>query len=155
LIVDFSAATGAVSINGLAGTAAAGYAGNISGLGIATFAGVENFEITANVSNDTITTGDGKDTINGGGGNDVLSGGGDEDAFVFIGLSGHDEITDFEGGVDAIHISGWSGVVDFNDLVIDQSGTVATISNVSGDVKITLQDVDQQLVLAAEDFTFF
>jgi Ca2+-binding RTX toxin-like protein len=105
LIVDFSSATGAVSINTLAGNAAAGYAGNISGLGIATFAGVENFEITSGDFNDTITTGDGNDVVHAGAGNDIVNlGGGDDEAIytlasnygatdVYLGGAGNDTLT--------------------------------------------------------------
>jgi hypothetical protein len=80
LIADLTLATSAVSLSALAGTAAAGYAGNISGLGVATFAGVENFEITSGVFNDTITTGDGTDVVHAGAGDDTvnLAGGNDE-----------------------------------------------------------------------------
>jgi VCBS repeat-containing protein len=105
LIADLTLATGAVSLSALAGTAAAGYAGNISGLGIATFAGVENFEITSGDFNDTITTGDGTDVVHAGGGNDIVNlGGGDDEAIytmaanagasdVYQGGAGDDTLT--------------------------------------------------------------
>jgi Ca2+-binding RTX toxin-like protein len=110
LIADLSLATGAVSLSALAGTAAAGYAGNISGLGVATFAGVENFEITSGVFNDTITTGDGTDVVHAGGGDDIVNlAGGDDEAIytmsanetsegsraldVYQGGEGHDTLT--------------------------------------------------------------
>jgi hypothetical protein len=110
LIADLSLATGAVSLSALAGTAAAGYAGNISGLGVATFAGVENFEITSGVFNDTITTGDGADVVHAGGGDDIVNlAGGDDEAIytmsanetsegsraldVYQGGEGHDTLT--------------------------------------------------------------
>jgi len=105
LIADLTLATGAVSLSALAGTAAAGYAGNISGLGIATFAGVENFKITSGDFNDTITTGDGTDVVHAGGGNDIVNlGGGDDEAIytmaanagasdVYQGGAGDDTLT--------------------------------------------------------------
>jgi hypothetical protein len=105
LIADFSFATDAVSINTLAGTATAGYAGNISGLGIATFAGVENFEITSGNFNDTITTGDGADVVHAGAGDDTVNlAGGDDEAIytlasnygatdVYLGGAGNDTLT--------------------------------------------------------------
>jgi Ca2+-binding RTX toxin-like protein len=105
LIADFSFATDAVSINTLAGTATAGYAGNISGLGIATFAGVENFEITSGDFNDTITTGDGADVVHAGAGDDTVNlAGGDDEAIytlasnygatdVYLGGAGNDTLT--------------------------------------------------------------
>jgi VCBS repeat-containing protein len=98
LIADFSLASGAVSINTLAGTAAAGYAGNISGLGIATFAGVENFKITSGTFNDTITTGDGNDVVHAGAGNDTvnLAGGNDEAIYTMAANYGAYDI--YQGG---------------------------------------------------------
>jgi Ca2+-binding RTX toxin-like protein len=139
LIVDFSAATAAVSINALAGTAAAGYAGNISGLGIATFAGVENFEITSGSSNDTITTGAGNDAINAGGGHDVIFGGEGADIFVFELGSGNDIISDFEQGVDMIDVSGY-GFANFNTLAINV-GTENSVINFGAGNTVTVLDV--------------
>jgi len=80
LIADLSLARDDISLNAPAGTSAAGYAGSISGFGIVTFAGVENFEITSGDFNDTITTGDGTDVVHAGAGNDTvnLAGGNDE-----------------------------------------------------------------------------
>jgi hypothetical protein len=98
LIADFSLATGAVSINTLAGNATAGYAGNISGLGIATFAGVENFEITSGSSNDTITTGDGNDVVHAGAGNDIVNLGGGDDEAIYTMAANVDASDVYKGG---------------------------------------------------------
>jgi Ca2+-binding RTX toxin-like protein len=149
LIVDFSAATGAVSINALAGTAAAGYAGNISGLGIATFAGVENFKITSGSSHDIIMTGAGNDVINAGAGNDVISGGEGADTFVFELGSENDVISDFEQGVDMIDVSGY-GFVDFNALTINIGTEDSVIDFGAGDT-VTVLDV---VNLEMSDFNF-
>ena len=104
LIADFSLATGAVSINGLAGTVAAGYAGNISGLGIATFAGVENFDITSGDFNDTITTGDGTDVVHAGAGSDTvnLAGGNDEAIYTMAANTGASDAYQGGSGVDTL-----------------------------------------------------
>jgi VCBS repeat-containing protein len=104
LIVDYSAATGAVAISALAGTVAAGYAGNISGLGIATFAGVENFDITSGGFNDVITTGDGTDIVRSGAGDDlvILSGGTDEAVYTMIDNSLQKDIYQGGNGVDTL-----------------------------------------------------
>jgi len=104
LIADLSLATGAVSINALAGTVAAGYAGNISGLGIATFAGVENFEITSGDSDDTITTGDGTDIIRSGAGSDTvnLAGGNDEAIYTMAANDGASDVYQGGSGVDTL-----------------------------------------------------
>jgi Ca2+-binding RTX toxin-like protein len=104
LIADLSSATGAVSINALAGNVAAGYAGNISGLGIATFAGVENFEITSGDSDDTITTGDGTDIIRSGAGSDTvnLADGNDEAIYTMAANDGATDVYQGGAGVDTL-----------------------------------------------------
>jgi hypothetical protein len=104
LIADLSLATGAVSINALAGTVAAGYAGNISGLGIATFAGVENFDITSGDFNDTITTGDGTDVVHAGAGSDTvnLAGGNDEAIYTMAANTGASDVYQGGSGVDTL-----------------------------------------------------
>jgi VCBS repeat-containing protein len=104
LIADFSLATSAVSINALAGTAAAGYAGNISGLGIATFGGVENFKITSGSFNDTITTGGGADVVRSGAGNDTvnLAGGNDEAIYTMAENTGASDVYQGGAGVDTL-----------------------------------------------------
>jgi hypothetical protein len=104
LIADLSLATSAVSINALAGNVAAGYAGNISGLGIATFTGVENFEITSGDFNDTITTGDGTDIIRSGAGSDIvnLAGGNDEAIYTMAANTGASDVYQGGAGVDTL-----------------------------------------------------
>jgi VCBS repeat-containing protein len=104
LIADLSLATGVVSLSALAGTAAAGYAGNLSGLGIATFAGVENFEITSGDFNDTITTGDGTDVVRSGAGNDTvnLAGGNDEAIYTMAENTGASDVYQGGAGVDTL-----------------------------------------------------
>jgi VCBS repeat-containing protein len=98
LIADFSLATSAVSINALAGTAAAGYAGNISGLGIATFGGVENFKITSGSFNDTITTGGGADVVRSGAGSDAVNLAGGNDEAIYTMASNEGAINVYQGG---------------------------------------------------------
>ena len=149
LIADFSLATGAVSINGLAGTAAAGYAGNISGLGIATFAGVENFEITSGRFDDVIMTGDGDDVITAGGGDDMLFGGLGQDEFKFANNDGSDTIADFQDGIDLINIT--SGASAISHLTISQQGDDALISYAN--TNIILSDIDIASI-SDVDFSF-
>jgi Ca2+-binding RTX toxin-like protein len=104
LFVDFSAAAGAVTMSALAGTASAGYAGNISGIGVATFAGVENFDITSGSFNDVITTGDGTDVVHAGGGNDTvnLAGGNDEAIYTMAANAGAIDVYQGGAGVDTL-----------------------------------------------------
>lgn len=81
LIADFSAATGGVTTGHLVGNLPGGYTGNISGFGVASFVGVENFDITSGSFNDVITTGDGTDIVRSGAGDDIVAlGGGDDEA---------------------------------------------------------------------------
>ncbi len=100
-------ATGAVSINALVGNAAAGYAGNISGLGIATFAGVENFEITSSDFNDTITTGGGADVVHAGAGSDIvnLAGGNDQAIYTMAANEGASDVYQGGAGVDTLTLN--------------------------------------------------
>ena len=97
LVVDYSAATGAVITSVPAGAFADGYAGTITGLGAASYAGVENFDITTGSGNDSITTSDGNDTVNSGTGVDHISAGGGSD---YIYGNANDVIDGGEGGTD-------------------------------------------------------
>jgi serralysin len=165
LVVDFSAALGAVSVNGLAGTAAAGYAGNITGIGITTFAGIENFEITSGTLNDVLTlgtgndfvdAGDGNDTIYGNGGNDTLKGGRGFDTFIFKDGFGTDKITDFSTHrKEKIDLSDVREITDFKDLTDNHlsSDTIGNAIITDGNDTITLTGVDFSN-LQSNDFIF-
>jgi Ca2+-binding RTX toxin-like protein len=98
LFVDYSAAPGNIITSTLAGTYGAGYAGNISGLGIATFAGVEVFNITSGAGNDRITTGDHNDVVRSGGGNDVINLSGGDDEAVYTMSENTSAANVFQGG---------------------------------------------------------
>jgi Ca2+-binding RTX toxin-like protein len=98
LFVDYSVTTGNIITSALAGTYGAGYAGNISGLGIATFAGVEAFNITSGAGNDRITTGDHNDVVRSGGGNDVINLSGGDDEAVYTMSENTSAANVFQGG---------------------------------------------------------
>ena len=99
LIADFSAATGAVTISALTGAFSAGYAGTVSGLGVATYAGVENFEITSGRFSDAIITGDGADIVRSGGGSDTVMAGGGVDNVVYTrALKATADVDNYTGG---------------------------------------------------------
>ncbi|AML51899.1 Hint domain-containing protein [Falsihalocynthiibacter arcticus] len=98
LIADYSAATGAIVTGPLAGVFGTGYAGNLSGMGAATFSGIEIFDITSGNGNDAITTGSGDDIINTGTGQDIVHAGGGSD---FIYGNAGDTIDGGEGGSDS------------------------------------------------------
>jgi Ca2+-binding RTX toxin-like protein len=113
LIVEYGLAVAAVSVNSLSGDLENGYSGNVSGLGAATFLGVENFDITSGDFYDVITTGGGDDVITTGGGDDIISagrgddemtGGAGADIFVFEDNFGNDVITDFNANSDSDQI---------------------------------------------------
>jgi Ca2+-binding RTX toxin-like protein len=95
LVVDYSLATTDVTNTISSGSVAAGYAGTLAGMGAASFAGVENFDITSGSGNDNITGGDGDDIIDTGTGDDVVNAGGGSD---YIYGNGGDTIHGGEGG---------------------------------------------------------
>ncbi len=100
LVVDYSATTADVTSSIPAGSLAAGYGGNVSqgAAGTATYAGIENFDITTGSGNDSITTGDGNDTINTASGVDHINTGGGAD--LVFGSAG-DVIDGGEAGTDS------------------------------------------------------
>jgi Ca2+-binding RTX toxin-like protein len=170
LIADLSLATGAVSLSALAGNVDAGYAGNISGLGIATFAGVENFEITSGSFNDTITTGDGADVVRSGAGSDVVNLGGGNDKAIYTMASNYGETDVYRGGdgVDTLTLEfteeEWQssavqdGIADYqahlasnsSDTFVSTSGlTVSEFERLS--VRIGDGDTTDMTVAAVED----
>jgi Ca2+-binding RTX toxin-like protein len=118
LIVEYGNAVAAVSVNSLSGNVENGYSGNVSGLGAATFLGVENFHITSGTRDDVITTGGGDDIINAGAGNDKMTGGAGADIFVFVDNFGKDVITDFTVNSDKINLSNVAGVGDVGGITI-------------------------------------
>jgi Ca2+-binding RTX toxin-like protein len=172
LIVEYGDAVAAVSVNSLSGNLENGYSGNVSGLGAATFLGVENFHITSGEFNDVITTGGGDDIINTGAGNDKMTGGYGADRFVFVGGVGGDGfgddiITDFKanGDLDQIDLSNVAGlgdvggftIADFMSNIVYNSATSSNPSNAvisagSGNTITLTNVVDGDLV--DTDFIF-
>lgn len=94
LVIDYASAVTDITTTLSSGTLASGYAGTLSGMGAATFAGVEHFVVTSGQGNDTITGGGGDDIIDTGTGNDVINAGGGAD---YIYGNGGDTI---DGGED-------------------------------------------------------
>lgn len=147
LVVDYSAATVAVTTSVPAGILSTGYAGTITGLSAATYAGVENFDITTGSGNDSITAGDGNDTINTGAGIDEISAGGGSD---YIYGNANDVIDGGEGGIDSDTLNlfgtgdysvaydplnGESGVVTFVDGLGAATGNL-TFTNIENIVNV-------------------
>lgn len=94
--------------------------------------------------------GGGNDTLTGGGGDDRLTGGNGMDVFVFDSDNdGSDRIRDFQEGIDTIRLDGISGVSQFSDLSIVQSGNNTVVT--AGAVTITVVGV-AATDLTASDF---
>jgi hypothetical protein len=104
LIVDFSSATGAITMSAPTGTLAAGYTGNIAGAEIVTYSGIEAFDITSGVFDDVIKTGDGADVVRSGAGSDTVSlGGGDDEAIYSMAANtGASDVYQGGAGVDTL-----------------------------------------------------
>jgi VCBS repeat-containing protein len=123
LVVDYSAATIGVITSVPAGTAATGYAGTLSGMGAATYSGIENFDITSGSGNDALTTGAGDDIINSGTGNDVVNAGAGDD--YIYGNAG--DVIDGGDGGDTLNLG--LGLTSLNHTIAydednDQNGVV-------------------------------
>jgi len=99
--------------------------------------------------NDTIIGGAGADTLSGGAGNDTLTGNGGADLFVFGGSTGtpglsqvsqlgHDVVTDFQSGTDAILLKnasfglGVSGTLAASQYANSNTALSATAANLGG-----------------------
>jgi Ca2+-binding RTX toxin-like protein len=117
--------------------------------------------LTGNAGNNRIIGHLGSDAITGGRGNDVLTG--DDgvaspndtgDVFIFKNHSGHDVITDFHDGEDAINLANYKGIEDFADLKghIAQSGNDVVLTLLDGD-HITLRNA-HTADIDATDFIF-
>ncbi len=141
LIVDFSAAIGAVTLSALAGTFEAGYAGNVSGLGIATFAGIETFDLRGGSGDDALATGGGDDTINGGAGQDLIDAGAGSD--LILGSFG--DTIDGGAGLDRLNLHG-IGLYEISfDALDGANGTVFGLDadgNRTGD-SLSFTDIEQ------------
>jgi hypothetical protein len=140
LIADFSAATGAVTISALTGAFSAGYAGTVSGLGVATYAGVENFEITSGRFNDAIITGDGADIVRSGGGSDtVMAGGGVDNVVYTMALKATADVDNYTGGngVDTLTLEFTAAeylIQEVQDDIADYLAFLADNTNLNSEV---------------------
>jgi len=81
----------------------------------------------------------------------LLLGQADADTFVFGDAHGADRIADFEQGIDTIEYDISSGVFDFSNLTITQTGAHVLISSSAGTIAVNnslVADFD------ASDFSF-
>ncbi|MBC6438773.1 MAG: hypothetical protein GDA52_11765, partial [Rhodobacteraceae bacterium] len=111
--------------------------------------GVGRDTLAGNRGDDTLDGGRYSDTLIGGHGDDVLTGGKWKDTFAFATGHGNDVITDFEDGMDLIHIT--ASDVGFDGLAIADKGSAAVVTWDGG--SITLEGVDHT-ALTADDFIF-
>ncbi|WP_222440596.1 calcium-binding protein [Siccirubricoccus deserti] len=68
-----------------------------------------NDAMIGGAGDDTISGGTGNDRLRGGKGDDILQGGSGADTFIFCRADGHDQIDDFQQGVDRLEFRGISG----------------------------------------------
>ncbi len=81
--------------------------------------GSGNDKLIGGLGSDALLGGEGDDTLRGSEGADTLEGGAGSDRFVFGLTDGRDTISDFEGDLDLIQITG--GPADFSDLFISNA----------------------------------
>ncbi len=116
-----------------------------------TLASIEN--VIGSARDDRLIGNDGANVLTGGAGDDILDAASGVDTFVFNAGDGNDEILNFSvtgGGRDTIDLTGFSNVVDMDDLEIEVGDENTVIS--VGDVQITLVDVTT--ALTADNFEF-
>ena len=99
---------------------------------------------------DTLDGGNGRDFLIGGRADDILTGGQGGDVFIYASatLTGADQITDFQDGIDIVR---FTGGLAFGDLTITDAGAHTNVNWANGSVQ--LQNIDHTLVAQA-DFEF-
>ena len=90
--------------------------------------------------------------IEGLGNNDTLTGAGGADTFVFHNSDGADTVTDFQNGADKIKLAGVTGVDDFGDLDLTDTGPGVLVDYGTGTV--LLANVGDINTIDASDFLF-
>ncbi|MBL6081095.1 family 16 glycosylhydrolase [Belnapia sp. T18] len=86
---------------------------------------------TGNALANWITAGSGSQTLDGGAGHDVLTGGAGADCFIVAQGTGSDVITDFQAGVDRIHLRGAAQPTSF-------AAVTSALTQVGADVVLSL-----------------
>lgn len=108
-------------------------------------------ELFGDAGDDRLIGGDGDDMVTGGAGNDLLLGQAGADTFIFDIGHGADRIVDFTQGEDIINFAELSGVDDFSDLTITQTGVHVLITSAAGTIAVNFSNAAD---FTADDFTF-
>ncbi|MBY8976424.1 choice-of-anchor I family protein [Rhodobacteraceae bacterium NNCM2] len=102
--------------------------------------GTQSDSLYGGADDDIILAGRGNDVIEGGEGNDLMTGDGGRDSFIFDGLFGDDQITDFSNRQDDLQFLG----VDAGDIstAVVGTDTVITVAGATTQGTVTLLGVD-------------
>lgn len=103
--------------------------------------GKESDQLNGEDGNDVLDGGEGYDNLDGGAGNDTMTGGEGGDSYYLYDNSGHDVITDFKPGEDAINL--YADGVKFEDLKSEKTSDGLKVS--WGDNSVLLKGVTADL----------
>lgn len=109
-----------------------------------------NDDIVGHAGRDRLFGGDGDDDLSGGSGDDHLTGGEGADTFIFNVNNGTDVITDFEVGIDTIHIRD-DAVTGYADLTLTEDEDDVLVSFETTTVRLRHTDLNQ---VSEADFQF-
>jgi Ca2+-binding RTX toxin-like protein len=116
--------------------------------------GAASAQLLGGDGNDILIGGPGNDTLLGNAGDDTLTGGLGADTFVFAADFGHDTITDYTPGEDAIQFDS-SVFADFASVytATEDDGAGNAVITRDADNTVTLQNV-AKASLQEDDFSF-
>ncbi len=147
----FTESTAGVTVNLVNGTGSGGEAAGDTLTSIERLDGSEFADILTGASGVNWLRGrGGADVIKGGTGNDVLFGGAEADIFKFAATDGHDEIRDFEDGLDRIDFSATG--LTFANLTITANAAGHAVVGLSTSHDITIWNAAG--LITADDFIF-
>ena len=148
-----NATTGAVTVDLAAGTGAGGEAQGDTYTSIELTTGSFFSDVLLGDGDRNGLSGSGgNDVLNGRGGNDSLFGSVGNDTFVFQAGHGVDRILDFTDGQDTLDYSTHTGVTNFADLTVFDTGTGNTIVQDGAGGQVVL--IGAAGTVDASDFTF-
>lgn len=103
-------------------------------------AGSQDDVLLGMAGNDRLNGGAGDDTLIAGTGSDVLTGGTGADVFVFTADGQSDQITDFEIGIDKLHLGDWGRLYDISALEIIRQSDGAIIRWRGEEIEVTTKN---------------